>query len=243
MAAPTINMLTLDDRTITTDLDRAGYRSMGVMVRTASTFQEAMEVIRKKTIDVVVINYDFAKVNAAVICEVLKKQDETKHLPVVITSVQTNAETRNTSLKAGADLFVEQPIPRQYFIEKLKKLLEQKTRGNERVSVQVEAEISVGGSSQRFTVADLSSSGILLSTDQNFTAGTKFEITFEVPAYKKPIRASGEVVRMIAKDPNSPDKAYGVGVKFTAFEGDSQARLEKFVSKTADEANRMIYYL
>jgi response regulator RpfG family c-di-GMP phosphodiesterase len=243
MSGPTINMLTLDDRTITTDLDRAGYRSMGVMVRTAATFQEAMEIIRKKAIDVVVINYDFAKINAPVVCEVLKKQDDTKHLPVVITSVQTSAETRNTALKAGADLFVEQPIPRQYFIEKLKKLLEQKTRGNERVSVQVEAEVTIAGKTQRLPVGDMSSSGVLLSTDQVFAAGTKFEISFEVLAYKKPIKASGEVVRIIARDPNAPDKAYGVGVKFTAFEGDSQARLEKFVSKTADEANRMIYYL
>jgi response regulator RpfG family c-di-GMP phosphodiesterase len=243
MSGPMITMLTIDDRSITTDLDRAGYRSMGVMVRTVTTFQEAMETIKKKQIDIIVINHDFAKVNSAVTCEVLKKQDSTKHIPVVITSVQTNAETRNKSLKAGADLFVEQPIPRQYFIEKLKKLLEQKTRGHERVSVQVEVEVRLNGKITNYEVGDLSTSGVLLTTEEKIPTGTRLEISFELPTYKKPIKATGEAVRIIARDLNNSDKAYGVGVKFVEFEGDSQSRLEKFVNKTADESNRMIYYL
>jgi hypothetical protein len=99
------------------------------------------------------------------------------------------------------------------------------------------------GSFRHYQVGDLSTSDVLLTTEEKFPAGTKLELSFEVPAYKKPIVASGEVDRLIAKDEQNPEKAYGVGVKFVTFEGDSQSRLEKFVTKAADENNRMIYYL
>src|SRR4051812_41524856 len=126
MTIDTIRMLSIEDKTMTTDLDRAGYRKMGVMVRSATSFKEAEKFITDGEVDILVINYDFHRVDAVQIAKHLKRSYN--HLPVVITSVQSDPKTRKSCLDAGADLFVEQPLPRQYFIEKLRKVLEQKTR-------------------------------------------------------------------------------------------------------------------
>jgi len=241
MTKQSITMLSIDEKTMTTELDRAGYKSMGIIVKTAPTFPDAMQTLRNHSIDVVVINSDYLKVKGTEICEYLKQNEETAAIPVIMTSVQ--ASSKGPALKAGADLFVEQPFPRNYFIERIKTLLEQKTRTNERVSVQVEAEVTIGKKTNRVPIADLSSTGLLLSTEEKLSPGTKVSLSFEVPLYKKPILAQGEVVRFIEADAKNPDRASGLGIKFVSFEGDSEKRLEKFVSKTSDENNRMIYYL
>ncbi len=241
MSGQQIKMLSLDDRTITTDLDRAGYRAMGVYVRPAATFQDAEELLKNESIDIIVINYDYERVNAPLVCEHFKKHYP--DVPVVITSVQTNAETKKSSLNAGADLFVEQPVPRQYFIEKLKKQLEQKTRGQERVPFTGEAVVKIDGKEQTIEIGDLSSSGLLLATDMILPTGLSLEIDFVIPGYKKPISVRGEVVRRIPPDPKKPKQMAGIGIRFAEFIGDSQKRLERFVSKTTDQDARMIYYL
>lgn len=72
MAGEPIKMLSIDDRTMTTDLDRAGYRKMGVSVRPASNYEEASKILAHESIDIVVINMDYRKVDAIQVTKHLK---------------------------------------------------------------------------------------------------------------------------------------------------------------------------
>lgn len=243
MAGQSIKMLSIDDKTLTTDLDRAGYRKMGVFVRPAANYDEARKLLAADKIDLIVINMDYTPVDGVQITKHLKSQAEYKDIPIVLTSVQTAARVRNSALEAGADLFVEQPLPRQYFIEKLKQLLEHKTRTTERVAIHGDVRFTIDGKTESCPIGDLSISGILLSTDMNFDGGTKITVEFDLPAYKKPIVVEGEVVRTIKYSSKHPDRQTGVGVRFDNFHGDSQKRLEKYIEKFAHADERMQYYL
>lgn len=173
MSAKNIKMLSIDDKTLTTDLDRAGYRKMGVYVRPAANYDEAQKTLRAEAIDLIVINADYKPIDANQITKHLKALDEFKAIPVVITSVQTTAKIRNGALEAGADLFVEQPLPRQYFIEKLKQLLEHKTRTTERVAVHGNVTFDIKGKVESCPIGDLSVSGMLMSTEAVIPDGTR----------------------------------------------------------------------
>lgn len=234
-----IKMLSIDDKTVTTDLDRAGYRKMGVLVRAAANYDEARKQLSADKIDLIVINMDYRPVDGCQICKHLKSQEETKDIPVVLTSVQTAARVRNSAMESGADLFVEQPLPRQYFIEKLKQLLEQKTRVTERITLHGTAELVIYGIASSCPIRDLSNSGILLGTDRDLADGTVVEVSFELPGHKKPVQAAGEVVRTI----RFADNQTGVGIRFVKFRNDSQKRLEKYVEKFANGESQMQYYL
>lgn len=238
-----IKMLSIDDKTLTTDLDRAGYRKMGVFVRAAANFEEASKLLKSDKIDLIVINMDYTPIDGTQITKHLKAQEEYKAIPIVLTSVQTAARVRNAALDAGADLFVEQPLPRQYFIEKLKQLLEHKTRTTERVSLHGDVRYSMDGETATCGIGDLSVSGILLSTDLDLPSGTKITVEFDLPAYKKPIVVEGEVVRTIKYSSKHPERQTGVGVRFGEFHGDSEKRLEKYIEKSAHDDDRMRYYL
>lgn len=244
MSQQPLRMLSIDDKMITTDLDRAGYRKMGVEVRSARSFEEAEKIVAKEPIDVIVVNMDYAKVNAPLICQHFKGLPTDTPRPVVLTSVNGNASTRNRALNANADLFVVQPVPRQHFIEKIRQLLEQQTRGNERVRVAGEAEVRIDSKTYSLPVGDVSATGLLLGTTKEFAAGTVVEVAFEVPGYKKPIEATGEVVRLLQNAVDGSENfALAVAIKFNSFKGDGQKRLEKYVEKTAHQSSKMMYYV
>ena len=160
-------------------------------------------------------------------------------MPVVLTSVRTSARVRTVALEAGADLFVEQPLPRQYFIEKLKQLLEQRTRTNERVEGPGKAHFALAGTDISCAIGDLSQTGMLLSTDQEIADGTEIKVEFELPGSKKPLRIKGTVVRTL----RALNQTNGIGIRFLEFFGDSERRLERYISKTAQGDNKMQYYL
>lgn len=238
-----IKMLSIDDRTITTDLDRAGYRKMGVFVRPASSYDEATKLLKAETIDIIVINMDYKPVDSIQVTKHLKTLEEFKTVPIVLTSVQTSARIRNSAIDAGADLFVEQPLPRQYFIEKLKQLLEQKTRTTERVDLHGEASFTLNGQKVTCPVGDLSISGILLSTDDEYESGSEITLEFYIPGQKKPIKVDGEIVRTIKYSSKFPDRQTGIGIRFVNFHGDSEKRLEKYIAKSTHSDTKMQYYL
>ena len=238
-----IRMLSIDDKSITTDLDRAGYRKMGVVVKPASNYEEARRILASEAIDLVVINLDFGGADGIQITRHLKAQPESATLPVVLTSVRTTAKVRSGALDAGADLFVEQPLPRQYFIEKLKQLLEQKTRTTERVDAPGDARFSLVGVDQSCPIGDLSMSGLLLSTDLEIEDGAILTLEFDLPGNKKPIKVTGEVVRTIKFNKKTPDRPTGIGVRFADFSGDSERRLERYIAKTTHTDGKMHYYL
>jgi len=167
-----IRMLQIDDKTVTTDLDSAGYRKMGVIVKPATNYEEARRLLQAGGIDLVVINLDFAGVDGTQITRHLKSQPESQEVPIVLTSVRTSARVRSAALDAGADLFVEQPLPRQYFIEKLKQLLEQRTRTTERVEGPGAARVSTDENEFSCAIGDLSQTGMLVHTDVPLSDGS-----------------------------------------------------------------------
>jgi len=238
-----IRMLSIDDKSITTDLDRAGYRKMGVVVKAATNYEEARRILTTEAIDLVVINLDFEGVDGIQITRHLKAQAESANLPVVLTSVRTASKLRSKALEAGADLFVEQPLPRQYFIEKLKQLLEQKTRTTDRVVGAGDARFTLEGRVHSCAIGDLSLSGILLASDLDIQDGTILSLEFDLPGHKKPINVNGEVVRTIQFNKKFPDQATGIGVRFAHFTGDSERRLERYIAKTNHSDAKLHYYL
>jgi DNA-binding response OmpR family regulator len=235
-----IKMLSVDDNALTTELDRAGYKKMGVHVLSASNFEEARNCLVNDKVDIVVINADYKKIDGLQIARHFKGTEEFKMIPVVITSVQASAKLKQNAMATGADLFVEQPLPRDYFIEKLKSLLDQKTRTTERITADIEVRFEFGGKSFSSGIVDLSSSGLLLSTDLNIPDGTNLDLSFELNVGGKSLKCSGQVVRRVAINGKQPG---GLGVRFTKFQSDGKDRLEAWVAKTSDSTNRLVYYL
>ena len=250
MSAAPIKLLSIDDRSMTTDLDHAGYRSMGVSVKNTKTFLEANQAIKNEKIDLLVINNDYKKIDAVAICKHLKSLEETKHLPLVVTSVQSNAAKRDAILSAGADLFVEQPIPRQHFIEKMKRLLSQMTRAHDRVSILGNVTLVYEGEAMQCAIGDISTTGILANTGMEMKVGTRLELTIHLADMKKPLQMQGEVVRILkpsdakkSKKTTNPIAVSGLGIKFVDVNEDLQSKIKQHMTSHSSKQKDLSYYL
>jgi CheY-like chemotaxis protein len=239
-----ITMLSLDEKTLTSDLDRAGYKKMGIVVKTATTYDDLVKAMKTETIDIVVINMDHVKVDALGTVKKVKSVDEWAEIPIVLTSVQSSSKVKQLAKQSGADLFVEQPLPRDYFIEKLKNLLSKQTRGQQRVSGSITVNFHWNDKAYSCGVGDLSLTGLLLTTDLDIPAGETIDMQISLGASNKPVKVKGEIVRQVAPDKRREGaEDGGIGIRFHHFSGDGQQRIESWVARTSDSSNKMAYYL
>jgi response regulator RpfG family c-di-GMP phosphodiesterase len=243
VAETVIRMIQLDDKNFSTDLDRAGYRKMGMAFKVVQTYDELLKALDAGAADVVVLNLDYQKTDGYQVCRHLKSQEKYKAVPLVLISVQTQTRTRDLALEAGADLFIVQPLPREIFVERVKGLLDQRTRAEKRQRFSGTVEVRVDDKVMEFQIGDLSSTGVLLVTDKKLKDGLAVELRFEIPGNKKPVVAKGEVVRTVSASVAHPERLGGVGVRFVELMGDSGERLEKFLQETHMQDSRMQYYL
>jgi response regulator RpfG family c-di-GMP phosphodiesterase len=234
-----IRMLMVDDRMLTSELDRAGYKQMGISVRHVSDFKKAQEILddRQWPVDVMVINYDYERVDALQTSQYVKSKYQ--DVLVVITSVQSSAAVRKKAERASADLFIEQPIPRQMFVEKIKKHLDQIVRSDARISLKNNARILLGTKSYEFPILDLSTTGLFLKTDAQIPAGETVFLSFELPNDAKDIEVRGSVVRAIM----NKDEQIGLGIKFEEFKAHCYPRLEKYVLSHGGKNKELLYYI
>jgi DNA-binding response OmpR family regulator len=239
-----ITMLSLDEKNLTSDLDRAGFKKMGILVRTAVNYSDVVKVLETEKIDLLVINMDHAGLDPVDVIKKLKSTDEWGALPMVLTSVQSSSKIKALAKSSGADLFVEQPLPRDYFVEKLKSLLSQQTRGQQRVSGSVAVQFSWNGKSHSFDVGDLSLTGLLLTSTLELPAGESLEMEISFGASNKPVKVKGEVVRRVPPDQRRVGaEDGGIGIRFNHFFADGQQRIESWVARKSDSSNKMAYYL
>ena len=241
MSKGTLKILFVDEKRITSDLEKAGYRKVGAHISQATNFGQAKDMLQKDPADVIVINFDYAEIDAVSMCEHFKKQAETAAIPVIFTSVQPLPK-RVTARDNGPDLFIETPVPREFFIEQVRNLLEEKIRGTERVNHEGSVSFEHQGKTFECSIQDVSKSGILLTTEMDIPAGTKLSLSFSLPGYKKPSKVEGEVVRRINADTRKNTPA-GLGIRFEDFNGDSQKRLEKYIAKSQHDDPKLVYYL
>ena len=239
-----ITILSLDEKTLTSDLDRAGYRKMGIVVKTATTYEDLVKTMNTEAIDLVVINMDHVKIDALETVKKVKHVKEWAEIPIVLTSVQSSPKVKQLAKKSGADLFVEQPLPRDYFIEKLKNLLSKQTRGQQRVSGSISVSFSWQEKSYTCGIGDLSLTGLLLTTDLDIPAGETIDMQITLGASSKPVRVKGEIVRQVGPDKRREGaEDGGLGIRFHHFTADGQQRIESWVARTSDSSNKMAYYL
>jgi DNA-binding response OmpR family regulator len=245
MANATIHMLSLDDKTVTTHLDRAGYRQMGVQVKSVSSYDEARRALLENEIHIIVINADYPKLNPVTVVSSLKGDAETKDIPIIATSVRSDVQLQKKLVQAGIALFVEQPVPRETFIKRIRQILDQSTRNDDRVDMAGLTVKVVAGKDRSFEceIADVSGTGMLLSTEQKLEAGDQVELDFLLPDFKKPLKIRGTVVRHVDIHVKSGGKSRGVGVRFEEYQGDAQKRLERYLAKSNNRDLKMAYYL
>ena len=90
---------------------------------------EALKLAKEKNPDLIVLDYLMPGLTGDQVCEALKKDTQTQHIPIIIITAYLNEKEK--SLSAGAIDFINKPIERTDLLLRIKAVLKVRNIKNE----------------------------------------------------------------------------------------------------------------
>ena len=96
-------------------LSRAGFD-----VKVARNGTEGVEWAKAMRPDLIVMDLNLPGLNGWEATRRLKGQPETKHIPIIVLTVETSRKSRKDAIAAGCDEFLEKPIDFEGLVERIR---------------------------------------------------------------------------------------------------------------------------
>ena len=95
-------------------------------VYTAANGSDALEILRKEKIDIVVSDIMMPIMDGCELCNVIKNDSDLSHVPVILLTAAIGVETRIETLEIGADGYIEKPFPIELLKSNIQNLFKNK---------------------------------------------------------------------------------------------------------------------
>jgi len=127
----TARILVVDDIPANVKLLEARLVAEYFDVLTAADGYEALAICERNQVDIILLDVMMPDLNGFEVCERLKANQKTSHIPVVMVTALDQPADRVRGLKAGADDFLTKPVNDLQLISRVKSLLRLKTLSDE----------------------------------------------------------------------------------------------------------------
>jgi two-component system chemotaxis response regulator CheY len=95
----------------------------------ASNGREALDVLRKEWLDLVLVDYNMPDMNGLELMSEMQKDDTLRSIPVIMTTVEGSQKRVKEFIKSGATDYIKKPFTPEETREKLNKVLGGTTNG------------------------------------------------------------------------------------------------------------------
>jgi DNA-binding response OmpR family regulator len=102
----------------------------GVRVRVARTGEEGLEAVRKG-VDLVLLDLNLPGMDGLEVCRMIRRQQTTAHLPIIIVSARAEEVDRVLGLEMGADDYVVKPFSLKELAARVRVALRRAAGGGE----------------------------------------------------------------------------------------------------------------
>jgi DNA-binding response OmpR family regulator len=128
---PTV--LAVDDEPDVLDLIRFHLTRAGCEVVTAASGYTALEAIRARRPDLVLLDLMLPDIDGFAVCEILRRQAATAAIPIVIVSAWSTNDSRNFGLELDALDYVTKPFSPKVLVERVLGLFNPRAPGNDAI--------------------------------------------------------------------------------------------------------------
>jgi len=136
-------ILVVDDEDRNLRLMELLLTSFGYDVLTASNGEEALEMVHDIPPDVILLDVMMPKIDGFEVAKRLKREEETKIIPIVMVTALNEVEDRVKALEAGADDFLNKPVDKTELRARVQSLVKVKAFNNYMRNYQKDLETEV----------------------------------------------------------------------------------------------------
>jgi diguanylate cyclase (GGDEF)-like protein len=155
-STPGANIVIADDQDDLLAMMTDALQMEGYNVRGAPDGQRAIELVRDMPPDLVIVDLWMPQKNGFEVCETLKNDPATQHLPLILLSGAADIENKVQGLELGADDFVTKPVNLIELLARIRMILKRtkksidanpltKLPGNASIQAKIAAAIAAGG--------------------------------------------------------------------------------------------------
>jgi len=91
----------------------------GFSVETVETGEEGLEKTKAGRYQLILLDYNLPGMNGGQVCQILKEEDNTRNIPIVIMSAKDEDKLNQITMEAGADGYIGLPFDGKTFIERI----------------------------------------------------------------------------------------------------------------------------
>lgn len=148
-------ILIVEDEEDVLELVRYNLEKNGYQTETAPNGRLALEKVRSKTIDLILLDLMLPEIDGLEVCRTVKKDPKTAEIPIVMLTAKGTEADIVTGLEMGADDYITKPFSPRVLMARVKAVLRRKEMPQETAdsSVLRIQEIEIDSGRHRVTVA------------------------------------------------------------------------------------------
>ena len=123
-------ILLVDDDLRNLKLLEAYLSSLPYEIIKANNGEEALDLVQKKEIDLILLDVMMPGINGYEVCRRLKTKENTRMIPIVLITALNDLDSRVNGMEAGADDFISKPVNRIEILARTKSLIKNKKINN-----------------------------------------------------------------------------------------------------------------
>jgi two-component system alkaline phosphatase synthesis response regulator PhoP len=125
----TTRILIVEDDTDIADLVKRYLERAGYLVDRAATGREGLDRIAERLPDLIVLDLMLPQVDGLEICRLLRGNDKTATIPIIMLTARADESERIVGLEVGADDYVPKPFSPNELVARVRALLRRAQRG------------------------------------------------------------------------------------------------------------------
>lgn len=106
-------------------------------VKHAVNGKEGISIAEEIVPDIIISDLMMPEVDGAELCNTLKSNDRTSHIPIVLLTAKADRETKLSGLKTGADDFLTKPFDNEELIVRVNNLIDQRKKLQEKFARKI----------------------------------------------------------------------------------------------------------
>ncbi|MEM9293881.1 MAG: PilZ domain-containing protein [Acidobacteriota bacterium] len=192
----------------------------------------SLDLVSVITFDALIVRYPLADMDTVdFLYEVRSRESENQRSPLLLVCRDEDEEAASALMGRGANRVVSISRSAARLQSEVSELLTVAPRTDLRVMANLQIQLEEGPSLAMCQTENISVSGMLLRTDEDYPKGTRFRFEFVLPSDERSVRGEAQVVRHTTV---GRERVRGIGVRFLDFEGDGQDRFEEFIGQQTD---------